>query len=197
MDITYVYIIAGIIVVLVILFLIWALFLRKRLGPPVGQVRDAEMALSHAKQKEADLYAQDEYQRAEDSLAKAKHLLAAKEYKKAKEAAEETTDQAGKAGKVVEENKAKMKAENEKMLVDFDKQVDELKQWAAKRGTDTPTKITPEVQELVGKWEIMKVRIPDLIQRGKIREAHDELKSVEGEIQTRRQDFAAQTRAVK
>jgi hypothetical protein len=36
MDITYVYINAGIIVVLVILFLIWALFLRKRLGPPVG-----------------------------------------------------------------------------------------------------------------------------------------------------------------
>jgi hypothetical protein len=197
MDIRYVYIIAGIIGALVIFFLVWALFLRKRLGPPVEQVRNAEMALSDAKQKEADLYAQDEYQRAEDSLAKAKHLLAAKEYKKAKEASEDTIAQAGEAGKAIEENKAKMKTDNERMLSDFDKQVDELKQWAAKRGTDTPAKTSPEIQELIGKWEIMKVRLPDLIQRGRIREAHDELKAIEGTIQTQRQDFAAQTRAAK
>jgi Domain of unknown function (DUF4398) len=197
MNTTYVYIIAGIIAVLVIFFLIWVLFLRRRLGPPVEQVKDAEAALSAARQKEADLYAQDEYQRAEDSLARAKHLLAAKEYKKAKEAAEDTITQAGKADKVIEENKAKMKAENEKMFADFDKQVDELKQWAAKRGTDTPTNISPKVQELVGKWEIIKVKLPDLIQRGRIKEAHDELKAVERDIQTRRQDFAVQAGDVK
>jgi hypothetical protein len=43
----------------------------------------------------------------------------------------------------------------------------------------------------------MKVRIPDLTQRGRIREAHDELKAIEGEIQTQRQDFVVQQGIVK
>jgi hypothetical protein len=72
-----------------------------------------------------------------------------------------------------------MKTEDERMLSDFNRQVDELKIRAAKPGTDTPTKVPREVQELVGKWEIMKMRIPDLIQRGRIRDAHDELKTIE------------------
>jgi len=75
MDIRYIYGIVGIVVVLVVLFLIWVLFLRKRMGPPAEELKNAEMAMSEAKQKEADLYAHDEYQRAEDSLAKATHLI--------------------------------------------------------------------------------------------------------------------------
>lgn len=197
MDINYIYVIVGIVVVLVILNLIWIIFLRKR-GPSAEEVRNAEMALSEAKQKEADLYAQDEYQRAEDSLAEATHLLAAREYGKAKKAVEEATGQARHASKAVEENKAKMKAEDERMLSDFNRQVDELKIRAAKPGTDTPTKVPREVQELVGKWEIMKMRIPDLIQRGRIREAHDELKTIEGVLNNaQRQDVIAQPRADK
>jgi F0F1-type ATP synthase membrane subunit b/b' len=191
MDIMYIYGIAGI-VVLVILCLIWVMFLRKR-GPSAEDVKNAEMALSEAKQKEADLYAQDEYQRAEDSLAKATQLLTAKEYGKAKKAVENATEQARQASKAVEENKAKMKAEDERMLGDFNRQVDELKVRAAKLGTDAPTEVPHEVQDLVGKWEIMKMRIPELIQRGRIREAHDELKTIESMLNNvRRQDFIAQ-----
>jgi len=198
MDIRYIYVIVGIVVVLVILSLIWVMFLRKRRGPSAEEVKNAEMALSEAKQKEADLYAQDEYQRAEDSLAKATHLLAAKEYGKAKKAVEEATGQARQATKEVEENKAKMKAEDEKMFSDFNRQVDELKIRAAKPGTDTPRKVPREVQELVGKWEIMKMRIPDLIQRGRIREAHDELKTIEGVLNdAQRQEFIVQPGADK
>ena len=191
-DINYIYVIVGIIVVLAILNLIWIIFIRKR-GPSAEEVKNAEMALAEAKQNEADLYAQYEYQKAEDSLAEATHLLAAKEYSKAKKAVEEATGQAHKASKAVEENKAKMKAEDERMLNDFNRQVDELKIRAAKPGTDTPTKVPREVQELVGKWEIMKMRIPDLIQRGRIREAHDELKTIEGVLNNaQRQDFIAE-----
>jgi FtsZ-interacting cell division protein ZipA len=198
MDIRYIYVIVGIVVVLVILSLIWVMFLRKRRGPSAEEVKNAEMALSEAKQKEADLYAQDEYQRAEDSLAKATHLLAAKEYGKAKKAVEEATGQARQATKEVEENKAKMKAEDEKMFSDFNRQVDELKIRAAKPGTDTPRKVPREAQELVGKWEIMKMRIPDLIQRGRIREAHDELKTIEGVLNdAQRQEFIVQPGADK
>jgi len=198
MDIRYIYVIAGIVVVLVILYLIWVMFLRKRRGPSAEEVKTAEMALSEAKQKEADLYAQDEYQRAKDSLAEATHLLAAKEYRKAKKAVEEATGQARQATKAVEENKAKMKAEDEKMFSDFNRQVDELKIRAAKPGTDTPRKVPREVQELVGKWEIMKMRIPDLIQRGRIREAHDELKTIEGVLNNaQRQDFIVKPGADK
>jgi uncharacterized protein YhaN len=197
MDIRYIYVIVGIVVVLVILSLIWVMFLRKRRGPSAEEVKTAEMALSEAKQKEADLYAQDEYQRAEDSLAKATHLLAAKEYGKAKKAVEEATGQARQATKAVEENKAKMKAEDEKMFSDFNRQVDELKIRAAKPGTDTPRKVPREVQELVGKWEIMKMRIPDLIQRGRIRDAHDELKTIEGVLNNAQQQGFAQPGADK
>jgi F0F1-type ATP synthase membrane subunit b/b' len=197
-DIRYIYILAGIVVVLVILYLIWVMFLKKRMGPPAEEIKNAEMALSEAKQKEADLYAQEEYKRAEDSLAMATHLLGAKEYRKAKKALEEASGQARQASKAVEGNKAKMKAEAERMLSDFNRQVDELKIRAAKPETDTPTKVPREVQELVGKWEIMKMRIPDLIQRGRIREAHDELKTIEGVLNNaQRQDFIAQPGADK
>ena len=198
MDIRYIYVMVGIVVVLLFLNLIWIIFLRERRGPSAEEVKNAEMALSEAKQKEADLYAQDEYQRAEDSLAKAAQLLAAKEYRKAKKAEKEATEQALQAGKAVEENKATMKAEDERMLSDFNGQVNELKMRAAKPGTDTPTKVPREVQELVGKWEIMKMRIPDLIQRGRIREAHDELKTIEGVLNNaQRQDFIVKPGADK
>jgi putative cell wall-binding protein len=198
MDIRYIYLIAGIVVVLVILYLIWVIFLRKRLGPPAEEMKNAELALAEAKQKQADLYAQDEYKRAEDSLTMATHLMAAKEYSKAKKALEEATVQARKASKAVDENKAIMKAEAERMLSDFNRQVDELKVRSAKPEMDTPTKVTSEVQELVGKWEIMKMRIPDLIQRGRIREAHDELKTIEGVLNNaQRQDVIAQPGADK
>jgi hypothetical protein len=168
------------------------------MGPPTEEVKNAELALAEAKQKEADLYAQDEYKRAEDSLAMATHLMAAKEYGKAKKALEEATEQARKASKAVDENKAKMKAAAERMLSDFNRQVDELKVRSAKPEMDTPTKVPREVQELVGKWEIMKMRIPDLIQRGRIREAHDELKTIEGVLNNaQRQNVIAQPGADK
>ncbi len=178
-DVTYLYVIAGIVVVLVILFLIWILFLKKRMGPPTEEIKNAEIALSEAKQKEAELYAPEEYKRAEESLSMATHLLAAKEYPKAKKALEEATGQARQASKSVEGNKAKMKAEAERMLSDFNRQIDELKLKSAKPELDTTTVVTSEVQELVGKWEIMKMRIPDLIQRGSIKAAYDELKTIE------------------
>lgn len=178
MDIRYIYGIVGIVAALVILYLIWLLFLRKR-APSAEEVKNAEMALSEAKQQEADLYAQDEYQKAEDSLAEARHLLSAKEYRKAKKAVEYATGQARQASKAIEKNKAEMKAEDERMFSDFNRQIDEVKISTAKPGTDTPMKVPREVPELVGKWEIMKMRIPELIQRGRIREAHDELKTIE------------------
>ncbi len=67
------------------------------------------------------------------------------------------------------------------MLGDFNRQVDELKAKAAKPERDKPPGATPEVEGLIGKWKIMKMRIPDLIQRVRIREAHDELKTMEGQ----------------
>lgn len=192
-DITYVYIIAGVVVVLVIFLLIWILFLRKKMGPPTEEIKNAEMALSEAKQQEADLYAPVEYKSAEDSLATATHLLAAKEYSKARKALEEATGQARKASKSVEGNKAKMKAEAERMLSDFNRQVDELKLRSAKPEMDIPATVSSEVQELVGRWEIMKMRIPDLIQRGSFKAAYDELKTIEVVFNNaQRHDFIVQ-----
>ncbi len=193
MDTGYIYIIVGVAIVLGVLFAIWVMFLRKRRGSATEEIKNAETALLEAKMKEADLYVQDQYQKAEDSLARATHLIAAKEYKKAKKAVEDAIGQAHKASEVAEENKAKMKIEDERMLDDFTRQVDELKIRAAKPGTDIPRAVPSEVKEVIGKWEIMKMRIPDLIQRGKIREAHDELKTVEGEIIAQRQNIVIAT----
>jgi uncharacterized protein YhaN len=198
MDIGYIYGAVGIVVALAILYLIWVMFLKKGIGPSAEEVRNAEMALSEAKQNEADLYSQNEYQRAEDSLARATHLMAAKDNRKAKKAIEEANEQAHQASKEAEGNKAKMKAEDERMLVDFNRQVDELKIRVANTGTDTPTKVPREIQELVGKWEIMKMRIPDLIQRGSIRVAYDELKTIAGMLNNaQRQDYLAEPGAAR
>ena len=106
-DMMNVYIIVGIVSVIVILFLFWVVFLRKKIGPPTEEIKNAEIALSEAKQKEAELYAEDEYKSAEDSLAKATHLLTAKEYGKAKKALEDAAEQARQASKAVEKNKAR------------------------------------------------------------------------------------------
>jgi len=58
---------------------------------------------------------------------------------------------------------------------------------------DSTTVVTSEVQELVGKWEIMKMRIPDLIQRGSIKAAYDELKTIDVEFNNaQRQGFITQ-----
>jgi uncharacterized protein YhaN len=198
MDIGYIYGAVGIVVALAILYLIWVMFLKKGIGPSAEEVRNAEMALSEAKQNEADLYSQNEYQRAEDSLARATHLMAAKDNRKAKKAIEEANEQAHQASKEAEGNKAKMKAEDERMLVDFNRQVDELKIRVANTGTDTPTKVPREIQELVGKWEIMKMRIPGLIQRGSIRVAYDELKTIAGMLNNaQRQDYLAEPGAAR
>ena len=198
MDIGYGYVIIGIVVVVAILSLIWVMFMRKGRGPSAEEVKNAEMALAEAKQNEADLYAQDEYKKAEDSLARATHLMAAKDNRKARNAIEDATMQARQATKAVELNRAAMKAEDEKMLSDFNQQVDELKIRVANTGTDTPSKVSREIQELVGKWEIMKMRIPELIQRGKIRVAYDELKTISGVLNNaQRQDSIAHSGAAR
>jgi F0F1-type ATP synthase membrane subunit b/b' len=192
------YVILGIVVVLAIIAAIWIMFMKKGAGPTAEDVKNAEMALAEAKQNEADLYAQEEYKKAEDSLARATHLMAAKDNRKARNAIEDATMQARQATKAVELNRAAMKAEDEKMLSDFNQQVDELKIRVANTGTDTPSKVSREIQELVGKWEIMKMRIPELIQRGKIRVAYDELKTISGVLNNaQRQDAIAHSGAAR
>ena len=55
--------------------------------PPTKEVESAEKAIAEAKLKEADLYVQDVFMKAEDSLKNANDLIAAKKYKEAKKAA--------------------------------------------------------------------------------------------------------------
>lgn len=182
MNPTTIYVISGVVVLLLIFFLIWALFLRRRMAPPTQELNTAETALAEAKQTEADLYAQDEYERAREALSRAHHLMAAKEYRKAKEAAEEAAGQARSAGKAVEGNKAEIRAEDEKMLADFDRHADELKNFAAKIAPDTPNEIHPGVAGLIGKWEIARIKVRDSINQGRLREAYDALKGLEADF---------------
>ena len=59
--------------------------------PPTEEIAKAEKALEDAKAKEADIYLEDGFKKAEAALKKAKDLVTQKEYKDAKAAAEEAS----------------------------------------------------------------------------------------------------------
>lgn len=54
--------------------------------PPTKEIEAADKAVSEARQKEADLYSQYLYSKADETLELAKDFVAAKKYKEAKAA---------------------------------------------------------------------------------------------------------------
>ncbi len=159
--------------------------------PPTKEVESAEKAVAEAKLKEADLYVQDVFMKAEDSLKKAKDLVAVKNYKDAKKAAEDALSDAQQAIPMVDLNKAKMKTEAEQMVQDVQGAVDELKSIVAK----APKKKSPinreEIQGMIGKWEVDMVSIKEQLEAQKIRQAYDQLKSMGEEIKAQKESIVA------
>jgi len=159
--------------------------------PPTKEVESAEKAIAEAKLKEADLYVQDVFMKAEDSLKQARDLVAVKKYEEAKKAAEDALSYAQQAIPMVDLNKAKMKTEAEQMVQDVQGAMDEMKSIVAK----APKKKSPinreEIQDMIGKWEVDMVSIKEQLGAQKIRQAYDQLKSMGEEIKARKESIVA------
>jgi len=151
--------------------------------PPTEELAQAEKAIGEAKQKEADLYAQDLFLKAQDSLKKAKDLVVAKKYDEAKKAAEEAANFAKQAIPLVGQNKAKVKAESEQQVQDVQKALEELRAaHVAKSGKLMAPNEAKSVNEMIKKWETDLASVKEMIQGQKFQQASDQLKKMKENI---------------
>jgi hypothetical protein len=146
--------------------------------PPTEALAKAEQAIEEAKQKGANLYAEDMFKKAEESLKKAKDQIGAKQYKEAAQTLMETMPLAQQAVGGVEAGKAKMKEEAEKYAGEAQKSLDDLKKDVAEAIKKKLAVPREEVQAAIGKWEVDFAGSKDKLQSGKIREAFDGLKTM-------------------
>jgi len=138
----------------------------------------AEKAVEEAKQKEAQLYVPDIFKQAEDSLKHAKDLVENKSYKEAKKAAEDTIQISQQAIAMIEQNKAKMKAEAVQLMEGIQKDLEEFKIMAAKAIKKKVFASSEDVQKVIGKAEIDLVNVKEKLEGGLIKQAYDDLKTV-------------------
>lgn len=159
--------------------------------PPTKEIEMAEKAISEAKQKEADQYSQDIFTKAEGAMKKAKDLVVAKNYKEALAAAQEALKLAQQAAQAVEANKAKMKDDAEKLVLDVQSSMNELKSAVTQAIRKKAQINQQEVQGTIGKLEIEFVAAKEQLQAGKIRPAFDQLKSITDQIKTLKETIQA------
>ncbi|HBA54224.1 DUF4398 domain-containing protein [Syntrophorhabdus aromaticivorans] len=158
--------------------------------PPTEEIAAAEKAIEEAKAKEANLYAESAFKSAEESLKKAKDMVAAKTYKEAKQAALDTATLAQQAVSGIEAGKAKMKEEAEKSVLEVQKLLDDLKvdvAAAIKKKLPVPKE---EVQAAIGKWEVDFTATKEKLQGGKIHEALNELKAMMDAVKAKKDQIA-------
>lgn len=158
---------------------------------PTQEIANAEKSISEATQKEANIYAPDVFSKAEESLKLAKDLLGQKKYKEAKKAAEETVALSQQAISQVEPNKSKLKAEIEQMLQDVQKGIAELKGLLAKKPKQLGSRERKEMEELIKKWEKDIGDIKALVQADKIRQAYDQMKTLNTEVTSKKERLIA------
>jgi hypothetical protein len=158
---------------------------------PTQEVANAEKSISEATQKEANVYAPDIFSKAEESLKMAKDLLAQKKYKEAKKAAEDTVALSQQAISQVEPNKSKMKAEIDQMLLDVQKGIDEIRGVLAKKPKQLGPREKKEMEELIKKWEKDIGDIKAMVQADKIRQAYDQMTTVNKEVSSKKERLIA------
>ena len=158
--------------------------------PPTEALQKAEQALEDAKQKGANLYAEDLFKKAEEALKKAKDQVAAKQYKEAAQTLIEVIPAAQQAVAGVEAGKAKMKEEADKYVGEAQKYLDELKTDVAAAIKKKLPVQREEIEQVIGKWGVDLAGIKDKLQSGKIREAFDELKAMVEEVKAKKEDIA-------
>lgn len=159
--------------------------------PPTAEIETAEKAIADAKLKEADQYSQDLFSKAEGALKKAKDMVTGKNYKEAKAAADEALVHAQQAVKAVEDNKAKMKADAEQLIIDIQNSMNEVKTSVSEAIRKKAQINQLEIQSAIGKWEIELVSIKENLQVGKVRSAFDELKSLGEQVKLQKETISS------
>jgi predicted small lipoprotein YifL len=159
--------------------------------PPTQEISNAEKSISEALQKEGNIYAPDIFSKAEESLKMAKDLLAQKKYKEAKKAAEDAVALSQQAISQVEPGKSKMKAEMEQMVLDVQKGINEIKSLLAKSPGQLGPRERKETEELIRKWEKDMGNIKTMMQEQKMRQAHDQLMTLNTEVSSKRERLIA------
>ena len=178
-------------IILLFIFLLSLTLLTGCAKPPTQEVENAEKAITQAKQKEADLYVQDEFRKAVEALQKAKDLIINREYKEAKASAEASANSALKAISSVEMNKATLKEEAEKMVQEIQQLMGELKTFAATAIKKKTPFNKEEVQGAIGKYELDIMSVKDQLQEQKIRWAYDQLVSLKEQIKVQKENLTA------
>lgn len=159
--------------------------------PPAKEIESADKAIAEAKQKEADLYVQDVFLKAEEALKKAKSYVDEKKYKEAKASAEEALSLAQQSVAMIEPNKAKMRADAEQIILDVQNSLDELKSSVVKAIKKKAQIDREKIQGAIDRWEIDMVSIQEQMQAGKIRQAYDLLLAMQGEVKSQKESLAA------
>ena len=108
--------------------------------------------------------------------------MAAKKYDEAKKAAGEAANFAKQAIPLVEQNKAKVKAESEQQIQDVQKALEELRALVAKSGKQMAPNEPKFINEMIKKWETDLARIKEMIQGQKFQQASDQLKAMKESI---------------
>lgn len=159
--------------------------------PPTAEMEKAEKAVAEAKEKGANLYAEEAFKKAEAVLQNAKDLVGGKKYKEAKAAAEEAATLAGQSLADVDANKAKMKTDAEQMIVDLQKEMENIKGLVVAAIKKKAQVNREEIQSALGKWELDLTATKDQLQGGKIREAMDQLKAIGPQLKTQTDNVTA------
>jgi hypothetical protein len=157
--------------------------------PPTQEIANAEKAIADAKAKEADLYVQDVFAKAESEMKKASEMVTAKKYDEAKTAALEAIKMAQQAVSLVDQNKQKMKEELDTILTDVQKALDETKSLAATAIRKKAVASKDELQSVIGKFELDMTNIKEQLQADKIRHASDLAKSLSEQINAQKQNL--------
>jgi len=168
--------------------------------PPTQEIANAEKAIADAKAKEADLYVQDMFTKAQDEMKKATDLVTAKKFDEAKTAALEAAKMAQQSVTLIEQNKQKLKEELEAMLPNVQKALDEVKTLAATAIKKKAFASKDELQSAIGKLELDMTAVKEQLQAGKIRQAVDLAKSLAEQANAQKQsltDAMGQQKAAK
>jgi len=160
--------------------------------PPTEEMAKADKAFADAKQKEAPVYVPDLFAKSEEMLKKAKGLVDEKKYKEAKQAVIDAEASVQQAIAGIDAAKAKMKADADKLVQDVQKAIDDLKAAvAAAPKKKIPAKTLEEIQGAIAKWETDFTGIKEKLQSPKVKEAGDELKGLNDQISTKKDEITS------
>jgi HEPN domain-containing protein len=143
--------------------------------PPTQEIEHAEQTIALAKEKEADLYVEHLYSQAQDSLRQAKELMQGNKYKDALKTAQEAAALALQAISQVEQSKKEMGEETERLILESEKFLEELKILAARAIKSNVSIEREEILSSIGKYEIDMLEIKEQFRTQNIRHAYNQV----------------------